>query len=76
MRDKQRGLQTSIKPKCTNTNKPSIHHGNNIYNVLGNDELTSFGEYKTSYILDTGASENYGDRRTKVKKRRKVRKGI
>ena len=76
VRDERRDLKSNIKPNSTGTNKPSFHHGNNIYNVLGNDELTSFKEYKTSYILDTGASGNYGDRKTKVKKRRQVKKEI
>ena len=43
----------------------------NMYNNLENDELQGYGEYKSTYILDTAASGNYGDIKTKVKKKRK-----
>lgn len=38
--------------------------------------LTSYGEYKSSYTLGNGSSEHYGEKKTKVKNRRKVKRRI
>ena len=46
-----------------------------MYNNLTNDELTEYGEYKSSFLLDTAASGNYGDLRTKAKKKRRIKAG-
>ena len=46
-----------------------------MYNNLTNDELTEYGEYKSSFLLDTAASGNYGDLRTKAKKKRRIKTG-
>ena len=70
---RRQGLQ-SIK---TNSNdKHSINIAANIYDNLHNDELTSYGNYKQPWMLDTGATGHYADRRTRVRRRRKTRNGI
>ena len=46
-----------------------------MYNNLTNDELTEYGEYKSSFLLDTAASGNYGDLQTKAKKKRRIKAG-
>ena len=56
----------------TTTKSSKQAQANNMYDNLENDELQGYGEYKSTYILDTAASGNYGDTRTKVKNKRKV----
>ena len=48
----------------------------NTYQVLTNDELDDYGDYDTPWKLDSGASGQFAGRRTGVRKRRKIRKGI
>ena len=61
---RRQGLQ-SIK---TNSNdKHSINIAANIYDNLQNDELTSYGNYKQPWMLDTGATGHYADQRTRVR---------
>ena len=74
---KQRRKEWRQGTRNTKTNKSDgTRYASNIYDNLEDDELTSYGNYKSSYILDTGASGHYGDKKTKVRKRRKVRHGI
>ena len=48
---------------------------NNIYNNLEDDENTTPAVYKSSWLLDTAASGNYGDKHTRVKNRKKIQPG-
>ena len=40
----------------------------NRYDGLENDVLTEYGQYESSWILDTGSSSHYADKLTRVKK--------
>ena len=49
---------------------------NNIYNKLINDEDTNPTKYKTSWLLDTAASGNYGsNNNTKVQNKKEIQQG-
>ena len=45
---------------------------NNIYNKLINDEDTDPIVYKTSWLLDTAASGNYTDNKTRMRYKREI----
>lgn len=49
---------------------------NNIYDKLMNDKKNTPTTYKTSCLLDTGASGDYGDNITKVQKKKTIQPGL
>ena len=67
--------------KCTTTIDPisktvygkiKIGIANNIYDKLSNDDDTTAGVYKTSWLLDTAASDMYADTKTVVRDPEKI----
>ena len=47
-----------------------------MYGALDDDDLEEYGDYPSSWILDSGASGNYASFQSDTKNKRKVRRGI
>ena len=65
--------QTPLQEVTSNNNAcNNIVNSTNIYNNLEDNDDTTPQVYKTSWLLDTAASGNYGDKHTRIKNRKKI----
>ena len=63
-------------PKIKPTSNHSAFTTTNKFNGLENDTVDEYGNYKSKWMLDMGASGNVGDKYTYVWNKQKITHGI
>ena len=70
--NKPKRKNVATVPAVQQTTNHSAFTTTNKYNGLENDTLDKYGNYKSRWMLDTAASGNYADKKTRIPNQQEI----